>query len=73
MARLVREVDPDVLCLQETKVRNELFPVLELRSLGFAHHVLHGHILCRQVPPKIAQESVNGESRLVAIKRFITI
>jgi exodeoxyribonuclease-3 len=42
LGRLVREVDPDVLCLQETKVRNELFPVLELRALGFAHHVLHG-------------------------------
>jgi exonuclease III len=42
LGRLVREVDPDVLCLQETKVRNDLFPVLELRALGFAHHVLHG-------------------------------
>jgi exodeoxyribonuclease III len=42
LARLVREVDPDVLCLQEIKVRNDLFPVLEVRALGFAHHVLHG-------------------------------
>jgi exodeoxyribonuclease III len=42
LARLVRAVDPDVLCLQETKVRNELFPVLEVRALGFPHHVLHG-------------------------------
>ena len=42
VARLVREVDPDVLCLQEIKVKNDLFPVLELRALGFDHHVLHG-------------------------------
>jgi exodeoxyribonuclease III len=38
----VREIDPDVLCLQETKVRNDLFPTLELRALGFAHQLLHG-------------------------------
>ena len=42
LARLVREVDPDVLCLQETKVRNDLFPALELRALGFEHQLLHG-------------------------------
>jgi exodeoxyribonuclease-3 len=40
--RLVRAVDPDVLCLQETKVRNELFPLADLEALGFRHHVLHG-------------------------------
>ena len=42
LARLVRAVDPDVLCLQETKVRNELFPAQELRALGFEHQLLHG-------------------------------
>jgi exodeoxyribonuclease III len=42
LARLIRAVDPDVLCLQETKVRNELFPALELRAFGFDHQVLHG-------------------------------
>jgi len=42
LARLVRAVDPDILCLQETKVRNDLFPVLELRALGFEHQLLHG-------------------------------
>jgi exodeoxyribonuclease III len=42
LTRLVRELAPDVLCLQETKVRNELFPWLELGALGFSHHVLHG-------------------------------
>jgi exodeoxyribonuclease-3 len=42
LARLVREIDPDVLCLQETKVRNDLFPALELHALGFKHQLLHG-------------------------------
>jgi exodeoxyribonuclease III len=42
LERLVRALDPDVLCLQETKVRNDVFPVAELEALGFAHHVLHG-------------------------------
>ena len=42
LARLVRAVDPDVLCLQETKVRNERFPVQEIGALGFEHQFLHG-------------------------------
>jgi exodeoxyribonuclease-3 len=42
LERLVRAVDPDVLCLQETKVRNELFPVADLEALGFRYHALHG-------------------------------
>jgi exodeoxyribonuclease-3 len=42
LERLVRAVAPDVLCLQETKVRNEVFPIADLEALGFRHHVLHG-------------------------------
>jgi exodeoxyribonuclease-3 len=42
LERLVREVVPDVLCLQETKVKNDLFPTADLEALGFRHHVLHG-------------------------------
>jgi exodeoxyribonuclease III len=42
LERLVREVGPDVLCLQETKVTNDRFPVSDLEALGFRHHVLHG-------------------------------
>jgi exodeoxyribonuclease-3 len=30
------------LCLQETKVRNDAFPVADLEALGFRHRVLHG-------------------------------
>lgn len=42
LERLVRALGPDVLCLQETKVANDRFPVSDLEALGFRHHVLHG-------------------------------
>jgi exodeoxyribonuclease-3 len=42
LERLVRALDPDVLCLQETKVRDDAFPLADLEALGFRHHVLHG-------------------------------
>lgn len=33
---------PDVLCLQETKVINELFPVGAFKKLGYIHQAIHG-------------------------------
>ena len=42
LERLTREVRPDVLCLQEIKVKNDAFPLADLEALGFRHHVLHG-------------------------------
>jgi exodeoxyribonuclease-3 len=42
IARLVADHRPDVLCLQETKVTNELFPVAAIEELGFPYHALHG-------------------------------
>jgi len=40
--RFLRETAVDVLCLQETKVVNELFPVDALREAGFAYQALAG-------------------------------
>lgn len=40
--RFLREEAPDVLCLQETKVMNDLFPAGPFRQLGYNHHILHG-------------------------------
>jgi exodeoxyribonuclease III len=37
LAELVRAIDPDVLCLQETKCPDEFFPIEELRAFGFPH------------------------------------
>jgi exodeoxyribonuclease-3 len=42
VARVLRTHEPDVLCLQETKVRNEDFPLDRFRRLGYAHHALAG-------------------------------
>jgi exodeoxyribonuclease III len=35
LARFVKENNPDIICLQETKVVNADFPLLEVKSLGF--------------------------------------
>jgi len=37
LADLVTALDPDVLCLQETKCPDEFFPAEELRAAGFPH------------------------------------
>lgn len=35
LKKLVSIANPDIICLQETKVHNDLFPALEIKSLGF--------------------------------------
>ncbi|MGB0669947.1 MAG: exodeoxyribonuclease III [Rhodospirillales bacterium] len=42
MSRLVAQVRPDVLCLQETKVIDALFPSDELKDMGFEHQAMTG-------------------------------
>ncbi len=42
VTRLLREEQPDVLCLQETKVLNELFPAEAFRKLGYTHQAING-------------------------------
>lgn len=42
LAQLAREADPDVICLQEIKVRNELFPGDSIQALGYEHQAIHG-------------------------------
>ena len=37
LPRLLAALEPDVLCLQETKVPDELFPLDGVRALGFEH------------------------------------
>ena len=38
----LRREQPDVLCLQETKVVNDLFPAEAFRQLGYVHQAIHG-------------------------------
>src|SRR5580693_9523017 len=40
--QLVAEWAPDVLCLQETKTPDELFPRAEFEALGYRHILVHG-------------------------------
>jgi exodeoxyribonuclease III len=42
VARLLKSEQPDVLCLQETKVMNELFPAAPLETLGYVHQAING-------------------------------
>src|SRR5260221_2418053 len=38
----LRDEQPNVLCLQETKVLNELFPAEAFHRLGYHHQAIHG-------------------------------
>lgn len=38
----VDAMQPDILCLQETKVTDELFPIEDVRTLGFEHMLYRG-------------------------------
>lgn len=42
LKKFVEEAAPDVVCLQEIKVDDSLFPLLEVRALGFDHIEFHG-------------------------------
>ncbi|MGF1625294.1 MAG: exodeoxyribonuclease III [Alphaproteobacteria bacterium] len=42
LAQLVRERAPDVICLQETKVEDALFPHALFDELGYIHRVING-------------------------------
>lgn len=42
LQRLVAAVEPDVVCLQETKVHDSAFPAEGVRALGFRHLWLNG-------------------------------
>jgi exodeoxyribonuclease-3 len=74
--RWVREHKPDVLCLQETKVRDEDFPLDDFTILGY-HEALYGQksyngvaILSRQPLSGVARgfdgEGTDEQKRLIA-------
>jgi exodeoxyribonuclease-3 len=39
---LLETVQPDVLCLQETKCPNDAFPSAAFRKIGYEHMAIHG-------------------------------
>ena len=42
LRRLVEEEAPDLICLQEIKVRNEDFPGEDIKALGYGHQLVRG-------------------------------
>lgn len=42
MLRLMKEQQPDVICLQETKTPDELFPLQDVIDAGYAYTHIHG-------------------------------
>ncbi|MFT9299096.1 MAG: endonuclease/exonuclease/phosphatase family protein, partial [Gluconobacter sp.] len=42
LKKLVEEENPDIVCLQETKVPDPLFPAEALVELGFPHQLYRG-------------------------------
>ena len=42
LGKIVKALEPDVVCLQETKVEDSLFPADDVRKLGFEHMLFRG-------------------------------
>lgn len=75
--RFLREVQPDILCLQETKVIDGDFPEAAFRRLGYDHILLHGQrmhhgvAVIARVP--LAEDDrldwqANGEARHIGVR-----
>src|SRR3989442_15336676 len=56
VAKFIKSVRPDVLCLQETKCPDDKFPLKRFKRLGYAHAALngqkgyHGGVLLSRLP-----------------------
>ncbi|MFL6858122.1 MAG: exodeoxyribonuclease III [Allosphingosinicella sp.] len=75
--RFLVEEQPDILCLQETKVEDALFPGGPFHALGYVHHIVcgqrmhHGVAILSRVP--IQEEArydwqANGEARHIGVR-----
>ena len=83
VARLTEQFEPDLLCLQETKVPDPLFPQNELTALGYRYQIYNGvksyngvamlsrtYALSRLVP--IELDSLREASRHVAVELSVS-
>lgn len=75
--RFLREEAPDILCLQETKVRDGEFPEAMFRRLGYGHVVIcgqpmhHGVAIVSRLPMREETRldwQDNGEARHVGVR-----
>ncbi|MEQ1790095.1 MAG: exodeoxyribonuclease III [Rickettsiales bacterium] len=42
LQKIVEQVQPDIICLQETKANDDVFPLADLQALGFPHIAFSG-------------------------------
>jgi exodeoxyribonuclease-3 len=75
--KFLREEAPDILCLQETKVVDDIFPRALFHSLGYKHQILrgqpmhHGVAILSRVPLREEDRhdwQANGEARHVGVR-----
>lgn len=75
--RFLREISPDILCLQETKVVNEDFPHAPFRALGYTHIAINGQRMHHGVAilsrvPLVEDDRLdwqaNGEARHIGVR-----
>ena len=79
--RFLAEQQPDILCLQETKATDDVFPADPFRRLGYVHQRLHGQrmhhgvAILSRVPLDDASDQCwrfdcqdNGEARHVGVR-----
>ncbi|MDT9599572.1 exodeoxyribonuclease III [Sphingosinicella rhizophila] len=75
--RFLKEESPDILCLQETKVRDSDFPTGIFRQLGFNHQIFcgqmmhHGVAILSRIPIHEDERfdwQANGEARHVGVR-----
>ncbi len=74
--KLVLEAAPDVICLQETKCHDDVFPMKDIRSLGFDHVAINGQkgyhgVAVLSKLPIVGSEKIDfiqsGEARHIAV------
>ena len=64
LARFSADKKPDLVCLQETKIRDQDFPLDEVRSLGYEHVLFHGQKSYNGVAI-LSRRPIEKEERLV--------
>lgn len=77
VTRFLTEEAPDILCLQETKVTDDVFPGGAFRQLGYNHQILHGQpmhhgvAIISRIPIREDDRQdwqANGEARHVGVR-----
>ncbi len=77
VTRFLSEEAPDILCLQETKVTDDVFPGGMFRQMGYNHHILHGQpmhhgvAIVSRIPIREDDRldwQANGEARHVGVR-----